>query len=159
MTEPKPIRDLMAGILEPKFQKPEDPAARFPEDCRAVVREFIRLWKVEPLSGQIGHWVEGARDVREACKEFGLRAIQQAYQDYNTHPFMVSSPGSILKLVQAAAGKLRQGGVTPKADYVCTWCKGTGVIVKQSDERHPDGRIKMVEAPCPRCGKENQNVS
>ncbi len=152
MSEPKPIRDLMDGITNPAFQKKEDPAARFPEDCRTVIREFIRLWKVEPLSGQLGDWIESARDLNEACKEFGLRAMQQAYQDYNENPFMVSRPGSIIKAVQAAAAKLRQSGVRTTESKVCIWCKGTGMETKQSGERHEDGRVRMVEVPCTHCG-------
>jgi len=152
LDKPKKIGDIMDAMMDPKFQKPEDPADRFPEDCRTVIREFIRLWKVEPLSGQFGDWIESARDLNEACGPFGLKSMQQAFQDYNEKPFMVSRPGSVIKAVQAAAAKLRQSGVRTSTSRVCQRCDGKGYEERKTDKRDKYDRVVWGKIPCTLCG-------
>jgi hypothetical protein len=160
MTEPKKIGEVIKSLdwvdAQIKYAKPPDSAARFPEEVREVIREFIRLWKVEPLSGQMSDWIISGRELNQVCGEYGLRAMKQAHDDYNNNPsYMVSRPGSVVKAVQAAAAKMRKHAPEQK---VCIWCKGTGMETVKSDplERHEDGRVIMVDVPCTHCGKESQ---
>ena len=153
--KPKPIKDLMGGMLNPAYFKKSDPVMDFPEDCQLIIREFIRLWKVEPppkSSNQYGYWIQGAHELKDACREIGLQVLKQAHEDHNSNPFTVSSPNSIVKLAYAAAGKLRQS-VSVKVDKVCPDCLGTGFVLQKRSKPDKDGRYLSDKVKCQRCGK------
>ncbi len=98
----------------------------FPEDVREIIREFCRLWRLHPPApgrkgGEFACWLTEARELADACGEFGLKALEKAASDYFEldldKRFTVARPGSVVRWVRATAGKLR---AKPKKK-VYTW--------------------------------------
>jgi hypothetical protein len=155
MTEPKKIGDVIDGML--KYAKAPDPIMDYPEDCQVVLREFCRLWQMTPPGrGHPGYakWILDSRELRGNLGEGGLPLLTFVYRDWKSspRPFSVVSPGSIVNTVRAKAGAFVQD--RKATEKVCIWCKGTGMETVQSNERHEDGRVIMVDVPCTHCGKE-----
>lgn len=90
----------------------------FPEEVRETIREFCRLWRMHPPArsprggGPFALWITDARDLEDACGEFGFKALQRAYDDWSQTPFdrrfTVARPGSVVNYARAKAAEMRQ---------------------------------------------------
>lgn len=92
--------------------------SHYPEDVRETIREIWNLWKVVPPArpgkkgGQYALWINEARELREACGEFGLEAIRAYHTDWQDLPreekYMPGRPGMLTYFVTAKAAELRR---------------------------------------------------
>jgi hypothetical protein len=83
----------------------------FPEDIRPLVQKMCDLWKLIPpriKTGDFKFWVKSARSLADACAEFGVEAIEQAYYANLRSPYTVASPQSLVNTCRSEAGKLRK---------------------------------------------------
>lgn len=97
----------------------------YPEDTRAVIGEFCRLWKLTPpaatgrKSGEYKLWIGEARELAEACAEFGLAILAKVHADLTARPLderlTIARPGSLTRITRAKAGELRAAGEQKKA--------------------------------------------
>lgn len=96
--------------------------ADYPPDVAATIGLVCKLWHLRPprrskkKGGTYATWIEAARDLNEACGEFGLKAIE-AYREYfeqqmaqhqGVAPFTVNGPMSLVNSVRGHAGRLRE---------------------------------------------------
>lgn len=111
------------GALEAirKFQE-KNPRGEFdysiyPEEVCGIIREFCKLWNHRPPArspkkgGEFALWINEARELKDACGEFGFDALKAAYQEWQDTPlddrFMVGRPGAVTKITRATAAKMR----------------------------------------------------
>jgi hypothetical protein len=83
----------------------------FPEDIRPLVQKICELWGFMPprnMTSDFKFWVKSARSLADACAEFGVEAIEQAYYANLRSPYTVASPQSLVNPCRAEAGKLRK---------------------------------------------------
>jgi hypothetical protein len=107
----------LAALQKFEARKGEIDFSSYPEDTREIIREVCRLWKLVPpakagkKAGQHGLWINEARDLREACGEFGLNALRAYHEDWKGQQidkrFMPGRPGSLTYYVTAKAAELR----------------------------------------------------
>jgi hypothetical protein len=89
----------------------------FPEDVREMIRVFCELWNLRPpvskgrRGGEQSLWIGEARELLDACGEFGFKALQKASEDWHRldfdKRFTVARPGSVTRFARAKAGELR----------------------------------------------------
>lgn len=89
----------------------------YPEDVAPVVRMFCRDWGHRPPrnKSEKAFWIEGAKDLKDACGEHGslaLKRVRELFEDHmGTHqglaPFTVSSPASLVKATRSVAAQMR----------------------------------------------------
>jgi len=97
----------------------------YPPDVQLVISEVCKHWNLKPPStkGSKGYWIGQARELLDACGEFGEELIAEYRLDYEaameknrqrtgygTAPFTVEGPGSLVKAVRAKAGEKRAEG-------------------------------------------------
>jgi hypothetical protein len=99
----------------------------YPADTRDVIEEVCRLWNLRPPRNSkkpgspYAGWIEGARDLLDACGELGfepVRSYRKKFEDFMAHnqgvaPHTVEGPRSLVKMVRAEAGWLREHNVQP----------------------------------------------
>ncbi len=110
-TDAKKRGDIFDGILAHATNQRVD-LAEYPEDTREILEEFCNLWGVKPprkkKGGEYALWIRDARDLLDACGEFGKELLDDVFQDWRDNPFMVGRPGSLLKAARAMSGKKRR---------------------------------------------------
>lgn len=89
----------------------------YPEEVRGIIREFCKLWNHRPPArstrkgGDFALWIGEARELADACGEFGYDALKAAHTEWEDIPlndrFMVARPGSVVKITRSVAAKLR----------------------------------------------------
>ena len=97
----------------------------YPEDVRETISVICKLYKIKPPKYKVtkkgasnnpsADWIVGARNVNEACAEFGLELIRLHAEQYweqvrgnNGIPkWTVSRPGSLTNSLTGLAGQLR----------------------------------------------------
>ena len=90
----------------------------WPEDVREIVAEVSELWYLHPPTTKKSkaYWIQSARELVDACGEFGVTAIREYRRDFEHHmdqhsgiaPHVVEGPNSLVKMVRDKAGKMRQ---------------------------------------------------
>lgn len=95
--------------------------SKFPEDARSVIEKFISLWPVDPprkskgSNSEFAYWIKGAREINNACGEFGIDLMYLYADTYNQRrnenggraPHTVSGPSSLVKVLRGFAAELR----------------------------------------------------
>lgn len=84
----------------------------FPRDIRGVVKKFCETWFIIPpqTRSQMAYWINGARELKEACGEYEFSVILELKKDHDAEveqgkeTMSVSSPKS---LVNRARNKAR----------------------------------------------------
>ncbi len=117
---------LITGIR--KYAKTGLDLSEFPEEVRLVVEVVCNLWRLQPprrtkKGGEFQYWIDSARELRQACGEFGVIVIEQYRKRFmeimskqnGIPPHTVSGPGSLIKSVRAEAGYMRAGYTTGEA--------------------------------------------
>jgi hypothetical protein len=100
----------------------------YPEDTMDTILKVCELWNLKPpaMKKSRGYWIQSARELQEACGEFGVFAIEQVRIDFENvmeenikkgiggvAPYIVEGPNSLVKVARAKAGELRsRGGIT-----------------------------------------------
>lgn len=94
----------------------------WPEDVRATVTVVCELWNHIPpaTKSSKSYWILSARELVDACGEFGVEAIRQyrkTFEDYMSKnnglpPFPVEGPGALIKSVRTQAAQMRDGVTT-----------------------------------------------
>jgi hypothetical protein len=84
----------------------------YPEDVKDVLKIVCGIWYLSPptVKSERGYWIDGARQLTEACGEFGLYVITEFYQDEYLEmkdPFTVNSPRSLINSVRGYVAKRR----------------------------------------------------
>lgn len=101
----------------------------YPADVREVITVVSELWMLRPprmshtRGTRSGGWIRGARDLKDACAEFGVDALREArgrFVDYmRSHggvaPFTVSGPFSLVNYVASVAGEMRSANLDKSA--------------------------------------------
>ena len=97
----------------------------FPEDVQPVILEVCRLWGLRPprrvvgKGGEYALWIKDARELQDACGEFGLDLLKQVHEDWaglsELERWTVGRPGSLTKTARAKAGTLRGYEQNPEA--------------------------------------------
>ncbi|MCJ7443115.1 MAG: helix-turn-helix domain-containing protein [Methanotrichaceae archaeon] len=102
---------LMKGLISNKSDY-----AQFMEDVRPWVQRVCELWKLRPPVGRSKNfWITGARELEDACGEFGVDLLDEVYADWKSEfqgplaPFRVGNPNSLVKTARGKAGMKRQG--------------------------------------------------
>jgi len=113
----------LTALRKFEARKGEIDFSSYPEDTREVIREVCRLWKLVPpakagkKAGQHGLWINEARELREACGEFGLDALRAYHEDWKGQQidkrFMPGRPGSLTYYVTAKAAEMRASAPDP----------------------------------------------
>ncbi len=95
----------------------------WPADVVDTVTAVCELWYLRPpeTKSAKAYWIKAARELIDACGEFGIRAIEEYRKDferemrrnkektgYGVAPHTVEGPGSLVKMVRAKTGELRQ---------------------------------------------------
>lgn len=101
----------------------------YPADVREIIEVVCDLWGLRPPTiasthrtrggkrgNTCGYWINGARDLLDACGEFGIEAVksfhkeyQRQYKERGAQPFPVNSPGSLVNSVRGHTGTMRRG--------------------------------------------------
>jgi len=91
--------------------------ADYPEDVRPTIQAVAEYFKLRPPTTKKGkgYWIMQARELIDACGEWGTRAIQEYRQDFEVYmeghqglaPHTVEGPGSLVKVVRAKSGLMR----------------------------------------------------
>lgn len=102
----------------------------YPEDTADVIVKVCELWNLKPpaMKKSKAYWIQSARELQEACGEFGVFAIEQVRVDFEkvmeeniakgiggVAPYIVEGPNSLVKVTRAKAGELR-GRTTTDAE-------------------------------------------
>ena len=97
----------------------------YPEDTVDTILKVCKLWNLKPpaMKKSKAYWIQSARELREACGEFGVFAIEQVRLDFEkvmeknmvagiggVAPYIVEGPNSLVKVTRAKAGELRSQG-------------------------------------------------
>lgn len=97
----------------------------WPVDVQQVVSEVCKYWYLKPPTTKKAkaYWIASARELLDACAEFGEALIAEYRLDfeaameknrqrsgYGLAPFTVEGPGSLVKAVRAKAGEKRGQG-------------------------------------------------
>lgn len=96
--------------------------SRWPEDVTNMIEKVCELWNLRPpeTKKSKAYWIQSARELMDACGEFGVFAIEQVRLDFErvmeenrrkgiggVAPFIVEGPNSLVKVARAKAGELR----------------------------------------------------
>lgn len=94
--------------------------ADYPEGLRPVLQSFSTLFGIEPGSakGVKALWIEGARELQEACGEFGSAALlayraqhlEKTIKAGGIPPFDIKSPRSLVTSAASIARGFRDAG-------------------------------------------------
>ena len=98
-------------------------AHTYPEDVRPIVERMETLWylraptRPKKKGGQYAFWIEGSRELLDACGEFGAEMLDDLRKDWDQYnrengglaPHTVSSPKSLINTAASKASLLRQG--------------------------------------------------
>lgn len=95
--------------------------SNYPNDILDILQTFCDLWHIQPprfsRKGKTSAaWIESGRDLLDSCGEFGVAAIVEYRKDFEgymrTHngvaPHTVCGPSSLVNMVRAKAGKMRE---------------------------------------------------
>ncbi len=94
----------------------------WPEDVRETIETVCKLWNPKPPDAKAkkskAYWITSARELIDACSEFGIAAIEEYRKDYEAFmyrhngiaPHTVAGPASLVNPVRAKAGELRSRG-------------------------------------------------
>jgi hypothetical protein len=122
-------KTLITGLLVTAAQRAGIDIDGYPEDVAPWIVEFCRLYHFHPPAmhtkakakkgNRSSYWIEGTREVIEACGEFGLKALyrqRKEYEDYMASHnglalFEVSSPKSIVNACAGVAAKMRSPAI------------------------------------------------
>ncbi len=99
----------------------DEDVSRYPEEVQGIIVVVCRLWHLRAPQTKVskGLWIRDARELSDACGEFGLDALEAYrldFEDYMTKhqgvaQHTVSGPGSLVKMVRAKTASMR---TTPK---------------------------------------------
>ena len=91
----------------------------YPADVSEVIAVVCELWYLVPPQTKKGkaYWIQQARELMDACGEFGIDAVRGYRDDFEDDmrkhngiaQHTVEGPGSLVKMVRALAGTLREG--------------------------------------------------
>lgn len=95
--------------------------SNFPEDVQKTIQTFCQLWHLNPprktkgKNGEYADWITGAREINDACGEFGLDLLHVYAEEFEKYraenngltPYRVTRPGSIVKSLRGLAGEVR----------------------------------------------------
>ena len=105
----------------------------YPEQVREIIREFCSLWNLRPPApngrrgGEFALWISDAKELSDACGEFGLKTLRQASEDYHNldldRRFMVARPGAVVKLARATAAQLRDKKPAKEVESYEVWAE------------------------------------
>ena len=89
----------------------------YPVDVVEIIRIVCDEWNLKPprTKKSKAYWIQSARELVDACGEFGeelVREYRQWFRQYmkihsGLAPFRVEGPGSLVKSVRALAGEKR----------------------------------------------------
>ena len=107
-------QSLLKGIAK---AKENGDLSDYPEDVRPTIQAVAEHFKLRPPTTKKGkgYWIMQARELIDACGEWGTRAIQEYRQDFETYmdghqgvaPHTVEGPGSLVKVIRAKSGTMR----------------------------------------------------
>lgn len=99
----------------------------FPADVVGIIGRVCELWQLTPpvrKDNRFAFWIKSARELKEACAEFGVGLIDRVHREWLDSQYMVSSPASLINTAAAAAaGERREktasvaGDTTDKSYY------------------------------------------
>jgi len=111
----------------PKSNRYKMMVQHFPTDTWEVLSKVCELWKLTPPEkgkNRYTQWIKAGRELEEACGEFGVSLLEEVYDNWNEHRYMVSSPGSLVASAIGIAGRKRMGVVVApsvSADLSYRW--------------------------------------
>lgn len=126
----------------------EPDLSTYPEEVRPYLEIICELWHLRPPTSSTskGFWIKQGREVADACGEFGPQAIRAYRTEFETYmaghnglaPHTVEGPASLVKVLRAAAGRLREGGMaaqplTKQSSYL--WARGQPVTYQSEVAR------------------------
>jgi hypothetical protein len=82
----------------------------FPPEVLATVGKVCELWKLTPprrKDNRFKYWISGAKELKEACGEFGLALLDDVYESWKGSGYMVARPASLVNATVATAGRKR----------------------------------------------------
>lgn len=90
----------------------------YPEEVTETLNVVCELWNLRApnTKKQKGFWIDGARDLLDACGEYGVECIRAYRVEFEAHmrangglaPHTVASPMSLVNMVRAKAATMRQ---------------------------------------------------
>jgi hypothetical protein len=98
----------------------------YPEEIQKTLKTFCQLWHLNPprmkkgKNGEAADWINGAREINDACGEFGLDLLYLYAEEFEKYradnqglaPYRVARPGSIVKSLRGLAGEVRTQGLS-----------------------------------------------
>lgn len=99
--------------------------AKYPEEVQETIRTFCWLWHMDVpryrkgKSGESADWINGAREINDACGEFGLDLLKLYAEEFEKYkaeheglaPYRVTRPASIVKSLRGLAAEVRSNGL------------------------------------------------
>lgn len=88
----------------------------YPPDVQDTLRWFYDRYlipipakpKNRKSGGEYAHWIDGLRDIQDACAWHGRDALEAAFANWKRNSFSVSHPGALVNTVKAEASVLSQ---------------------------------------------------
>jgi len=130
--KPRTAEDLKASVLKAleegqaehamKSAKGQYGVNHFPPEVQATIEIVCDRWKIFPpynrKASDYKFWIASAKDLKNACGEFGLALLDEVYEAWKEKGFFVSSPSSLVKVTTAVAGRKRvmAGDLPPAVD-------------------------------------------
>jgi hypothetical protein len=91
--------------------KDEPPAINsYPADVYGTVARVCELWKLAPPKAKTSrykYWIKSARELKDACGEFGLALLDEIHENWKERQYMVSGPASLVNTAVGIAGRKR----------------------------------------------------
>lgn len=92
----------------------------FPADVVGIIGRVCELWQLSPpgrKDNRFAYWIKAARELKDACGEFGVGLIDRVHREWLDSQYMVSSPASLINTAAAAAaGERRDKSVSVAGD-------------------------------------------
>lgn len=92
----------------------------FPADVVGVIGRVCELWQLMPPASKdnrFAYWIKSARELKDACAEFGVGLIDRVHREWLDSQYTVSSPASLINMAAAAAaGERREKTVSVAGD-------------------------------------------
>ena len=88
---------------------------KWPEDTWDALLTLWVIYNMKPSSRKKAFWINGIRDLLEACGEFGLEILEEVHREWRAKfkkgiaPYTVASPGSLVEVARAKAAEKRSG--------------------------------------------------
>jgi len=92
----------------------------YPVDVQPFLKKFLELFpfKTDEIptkkkTSVKGFWIQGLREIRVACAEYGIDVLDDVYKDWQKNHFVVSHPGALTRAITGKVIEKRTKKIDP----------------------------------------------